>query len=499
MNLFLLLTFVGILSVNCFRFPKVNGKAIKTKKELIKFDQDKDIYVTINHSNKLFNKISGTFVQIGSNPKYVDDIETHHIFDGDGIVNAVFFKNGKIIFRNHIVKTKRFLTEQKLNKKVYLNLGELRGIDGFFKVVKHFILEYLSLIPKATGTANTALLNWNNKIYALHECDLPYELEFDFENGIIETKDQINLPNIKSVTAHPKVDKIKKELYLYTYNNYDFSEGKFFYNVLDSDMKIKKQLNHSLINNGIIHDIGQTKDHFIIPDLPLKYDSNLMLYGKIPLSFDKSGITRFGVINKNSPEEIDWYYSEKNIFLFHFSKSYETKNNFIIYSCNSKEMDMMNLLSNKNMTGNIRLQKNVLNKKNKTVQIIKNKYLQNLEEFYDIDYQYNLDFPFYKKGSKYIYSCIFNTFSNKITGLIKINSHTFITSKPDVFLFKDKYLCSEPQIITIGIEDYVISFTYDESNKSYVSLIDMENKKIHDIELPYNVPKAFHSLFINKN
>ena len=134
------------------------------------------------------------------------------------------------------------------------------------------------------------------------------------------------LSNIKSVTAHPKIDEINKHLYLYTYNNYDFQKGIFFYNVLDSNMKIMKQLNYTLLNNGIIHDIGQTKNHFIIHDLPLKYNFHLILHNKLPLKFNINGTSRFGVINKNKPENIECFYLKTNLFLFHFSKAIETKN-----------------------------------------------------------------------------------------------------------------------------------------------------------------------------
>ena len=469
-----------LAAVECFRFPQ-------------SITSPRDVTISINHNNKLFNRLTGTFVQIGSDP--INSDTDRHIFDGNGMVNAVFFKCNDIIFSNHVVKTKRYMTEKRMNKKIYLNIGDMRGFTGLFKILRHIFYESCGLIPSAKGTANTALLDWNNRIFALHECDMPYELNINFDNGNIETMEQLTLPNVKSVTAHPKMD--KENLYLYTYNNYDFSKGEFFYNVLDSDMKIKEQLIFPLINNGIIHDVGNTDKHFIIPDLPLKYDIGTMLKGNMPLQFDKNGVTRFGIIDKKDPNVIDWYDSPENIFLFHFSKCYETKKNFVVYSCNAMEMDMMNLLCNNgDNKGNIRLQKMIFDKDSKSVSIIKNKYLENL----DLGFEYNLDFPFNKPNSRHIYCCIFNTQKSRINGLIKIDTKNFKNSKPKVFLFKDKYLCAEPQLVKIGLRDYIVAFS-KSVEYSYVSLINIDNGKSNEIELPHNisVPSGFHSIFINKN
>ena len=57
-----------------------------------------------------------------------------------------------------------------------------------------------------------------------------------------------------------------------SYNNYDFTKGKFIFNSFDKSMNLINQKNVSLINNGIIHSIGFTGDKIIIPDMPMKVD-----------------------------------------------------------------------------------------------------------------------------------------------------------------------------------------------------------------------------------
>ena len=48
----------------------------------------------------------------------------HHPFDGDGMITAIRFENGKPSLTNKFVQTKGFLEEKKINKFIY------RGVFG---------------------------------------------------------------------------------------------------------------------------------------------------------------------------------------------------------------------------------------------------------------------------------------------------------------------------------------------------------------------------------
>ena len=127
----------------------------------------------IYHNNSLFNKMSNSFfAQIGSNPKYVED-EDYHWFDGDGMIHATFINNSFMTYQNKWVQTKRFQVEAKWNKKMYLYFGELKGFKGLYEIIKFSLMEILGFLPHAKGTANTAMLKWNDTLFALHEGDLP--------------------------------------------------------------------------------------------------------------------------------------------------------------------------------------------------------------------------------------------------------------------------------------------------------------------------------------
>ena len=251
----------------------------------------------VDHDSPLFNKLQNSFfAQIGSNPKYVED-EDYHWFDGDGMIHGVFLNESRLTYQNKWIQTKRFQVENKWKKKMYLYFGELKGFKGLYEILKFSLMEILGFLPHAKGTANTAMLHWNNIFYALHEGDMPYELDIDYQLFNISTKHRLNYTNIYSTTAHPIEDKKRQQLYLYGYNNYDFNDGKFIFNAFSKNMTHLYQRNFSLINNGMTHDVAFTGDHIIIPDMPLKYDPSLMLQEKLPLFFDKkNGVMEFSIL-----------------------------------------------------------------------------------------------------------------------------------------------------------------------------------------------------------
>lgn len=459
---------------------------------------DTEVNLEITHNVSLFNELEGTFAQIGSNPKHIGTKDAgYHWFDGDGMVHAAFFKKNKILYRNHWVKTKRLRAEERWGQKMYLYFGELRGFHGIMEILKWTICQYFALVPGAKGTANTAFITWKNRTFALHEGDMPYELDIKYDSGNINTKEQWTYPKMKSVTAHPKIDKKRDKMYMYGYNNYDFLEGRFFHNVLDENMTVIEQTNFSLTNNGMVHDIAQTENHIIIPDLPLKYDFNQIMRNKLPMVFDQNGTTRFGVYHKDQSENIEWYTSPENIFLFHFCKAYETDKHFILHACNMDYLDMMDFVHLENdelrIRGNLRLQRIVLDKKTKKATIAKNRFIENLKE---LKVPYNLDFPIESENSDCIYCSIFDATNGKIIGIVKMSTTNFTRRKPKVFLMPyGHYMNSEPQVVSIGKKEYIMSFTYNQEDKAFITLIDVEKNKIENVPIPVRIPPGFHSIW----
>ena len=265
-------------------------------------------------------------------------------------------------------------------------------------------------------------------------------------------------------------------------------------------MDLLRQKNISLINNGMTHDISFTGDHIIIPDMPLKYDISRILKEKLPLFFDKkNGLTRFGVFNVNTLKEPRWFHFDENFFIFHFARSYETKNEFVIYACVMNDLfmedfvDLENLENEKHiLRGDIRLKEIRIDPNNNKTKITENEKIQDL----GLDFYYNLDFPLVSKvDPRFVYCTIFDAAESYIRGYVKIDTQKFRDAKPTVFLFdKEMHGNSEPQLTIIDDIEYILTFNND-NEKSYVSLIDIENKNISSVQIPTRIPPGFHSIY----
>lgn len=468
--------------------------------------KERNILIHNIDKNSKFSKISGFYGQIGSNPriKYEsDNVPGYHWFDGDGMIHGLFFKkNSPIQYQNKWIKTKRFQVESRMKQKMYINFGELRGLEGILAIMKNLLYQEFALISHSKGTANTAISHWNNRTFAHHEGDQPYEISINNYN--IKTLDRCNFDHAYSITAHPKYDNNRNNAYFYSYNNYDFSEGLFCMRQLDKNYNIINAYNLSLVNNGMVHDIGETVNHLIIPDLPLQYDFNEILHNRVPLIFKKNETSRFGIVHKDQKNnETDWYELSKSVFIFHFAECYETTNDYIIYACVMNDLDMNDFVHLDNpehsIRGDLRLQKIICDKKTKKARLEKNNYIEHLR----LKYKYNIDFPIMSNTkSDLVYCTIFDACDGTIKGLLKHNLSDF-HSKPVLYKLNNLKICSEPSIVNIDDKEYLLSFTYDNKNNSYITLFDLSSDVLNteSIKLPNDirVPPGFHSIFIPNN
>ena len=156
--------------------------------------ENKNVEVSQGNSIK---ELNGTLFKNGPGILERDGQWLHHPFDGDGMISAINFKDGKATFTNKFVKTKGYLEEKKKNKFLY------RGVFGTQK--KGGILNNV-LDLNFKNIANTHVIKLGDELLALWEAAGPHAL--DPKN--LET---IGLTTLKGVlkkneafSAHPKID-----------------------------------------------------------------------------------------------------------------------------------------------------------------------------------------------------------------------------------------------------------------------------------------------------
>jgi all-trans-8'-apo-beta-carotenal 15,15'-oxygenase len=142
-------------------------------------------------------ELNGTLFRNGPGLLDINGQRIHHPFDGDGLICAITFSQGRARFRNRYVRTAAYLEEQKAGRILY------RGVFGTQKpggwLANAFDLRLKNI-------ANTNVLFWGGKLLALWEAAAPHQLDpntldtlgLESLNGLLEA----NSP----FSAHPRID-----------------------------------------------------------------------------------------------------------------------------------------------------------------------------------------------------------------------------------------------------------------------------------------------------
>lgn len=150
---------------------------------------DIDGEIPLDLRGTLFRNGPGLF-DIGGQP-------IHHPFDGDGMVCAITFDQGKAHFRNRYVRTTGFLTEQEAGKILYRGVFGTQRPGGIAGNIFDLSLK---------NVANTGIIYWGDKLHALWEAGEPHQLDpasletiqLDKLGGILQPGNEFS--------AHPRID-----------------------------------------------------------------------------------------------------------------------------------------------------------------------------------------------------------------------------------------------------------------------------------------------------
>ncbi|PZV13486.1 MAG: Apocarotenoid-15,15'-oxygenase [Leptolyngbya sp.] len=141
--------------------------------------------------------LQGTLFRNGPGLLEVNGNRIHHPFDGDGMICAIAFQNGRAHFRNRFVKTEGYLAEQAAGKILYRGVFGTDKPGGWLANLLDFRLKNI---------ANTNVVYWGGKLRALWEAAEPHALD-------PRTLDTLGLDDLGGVlkpgdafAAHPRID-----------------------------------------------------------------------------------------------------------------------------------------------------------------------------------------------------------------------------------------------------------------------------------------------------
>ncbi|NJO77669.1 MAG: carotenoid oxygenase family protein [Cyanobacteria bacterium RM1_2_2] len=236
-------------------------------------------------------ELNGIYIRNGPNPMFQPSTYAYPL-EGDGMLHAVYFEEGKARYRNRWILTQGLLYEMQANRA----LPELRFHNY----------------------ANTNIISHAGKLLALYETGLPYEISPDLETvGEWNFYDGVN----QSMTAHPKFDPRTGELHFYRYSF--FTEPYLVYYVANAAGKIIRTTPIDLPQPALIHDMAMSENYAIFCHCPLVFEMQQAMQTGMPFVWKPEQGARIGLIDRHNSENKPVWIEIEAFWIWHFMNAFE--------------------------------------------------------------------------------------------------------------------------------------------------------------------------------
>ena len=261
--------------------------------------------------------LDGVYVRNGPNPQHAPP-GRYHWFDGDGMVHALRFADGRATYRNRWIRTDGFVSERDAQRAIYSG-----------------ILEPFSASPEGRekDTANTDVIYHRDRLLALwYRSGSPYALD----PVTLETRGKEDfsgtLPG--QLSAHAKVDPQSGELVFF---DYGIRQPHLRYGVVGADGAVSDYVGIELPGPRLPHDMAITENWSILMDLPLYADPAAAASGRHRLVFDRNLPSRFALIPRHgNASDVRWFEADP-CYIYHSINAWEENGEVVLDVCRVKQ------------------------------------------------------------------------------------------------------------------------------------------------------------------
>jgi len=235
-------------------------------------------------------ELDGLYLRNGANP--LPGIDPGHNFTGPGMVHGVRLAGGEASwYRNRWVQTPALKGARAIRA------------DGSRDLT--------------ASTANTSILAYDGKIFALVENCLPFALTDELDTlGAFDFGGALKGP----MTAHPKVDPVTGKLHFF---GYDFRPPFVVYHVASADGKLLRSVPISVTAPTMMHDFAITEHYVVWLDMPVIFDVGRVGQPGMPYRWSDEYPTRIGIMPHDGGDADVRWFSAKPGYAFHVGNAHE--------------------------------------------------------------------------------------------------------------------------------------------------------------------------------
>ena len=258
--------------------------------------------------------IDGVYLRNTENPVH-EAIGRYHPFDGDGMIHAMAFSEGRASYRNRFVRTFGFVAEQEAGHALWAGLMEHPS-----RSLRSGICTQEGL---KDSSSTDVTVHAGRVLSTFYQCGEgyrldPYTLEqFGPESWVPE----------EGISAHPKIDERTGDLLFFNYRK----QAPFMhYGVVGADNVLKHYVPIQLPGPRLPHDIAFTEHYTILNDLPLFWDEKPLQRGYHVARMHPDLPSRFGIIPRyGQPDEIRWFEAEPT-YVLHWLNAWEEGDEIVL-------------------------------------------------------------------------------------------------------------------------------------------------------------------------
>ena len=235
-------------------------------------------------------ELRGRYVRNGPNPKTGT---SPHWFVGDGMLHGVELRDARATwYRNRWVRTRAFVED-----------APARSPEGVRDLT--------------VAVANTHVIAHAGRIFALVETSFPTEVtpELDTRGGF-----DFGGRLTTGMTAHPKLCPRTGELHFF---GYGYMPPFLTYHRADAQGQLVQSEVIAVPGPTMIHDFAITERHVVFMDLPVVFDLELALAGRMPYRWSDDHGARLGVMPRGGTNADVRWFGIAPCYVFHPLNAFE--------------------------------------------------------------------------------------------------------------------------------------------------------------------------------
>jgi carotenoid cleavage dioxygenase len=267
-------------------------------------------------------ELNGTLYRNGPSQKILPKAgyRALHLFDGDGLVQAIRFDDGRAHYRARFVRTPSFEREQEEGRSCIGGLG---------------VAADSPLDPEEaplTMQSNTNVVPHAGRLLALVENAPPFELDsvsLDSKGVWMLDGKMLGM----ATTAHPKIDGRTGQMLIHGYQPIEPYVQLY---VVEPDGSVSLAETIDAPWPSMMHDFAITENYVILPLGSVRFDVDTIVRGggfSDAIKADPELQMKFGIRRREPGSETRWFDAPSHGYIFHSGNAFERDGRIYMDAC----------------------------------------------------------------------------------------------------------------------------------------------------------------------